>query len=145
MDGRCMRRRSARSAGLFAALAVNCAFASTASAAPCPSLAGTWLGTSHCSDLGAAPNCREERVRYRIAGAAAALTMQGERAAPEGFVPMGDIRLTCDPRQGRWISDIVAPNFRGRWSFSRVGKMLTGELRLDNGIVSRRVEAQLTP
>ena len=145
MDGRYMIRRSARTAGLFAALAVNCAFASTASASPCSSLAGTWLGTSHCSDLRAAPNCKEKRVRYRIAGAAASLDPCRPGPRRRGTCPMGDIRLTCDPRKAGGFRTSSRPISCGRWSFWRVGKMLTGELRLDNGIVSRRVEAQLTP
>src|SRR3954463_648495 len=115
------RRASALVVVLTAAIVANCVFASAALAAPCPSLAGDWLGTSHCSARAAAPNCKEERVRYRVAAAGAGLVMPGERAAAGGFTPMGDILFTCDGRQGRWISDIVTPSFRGRWSFSRAG------------------------
>lgn len=129
---------------LFAAMVANWAFASSAIAAPCTSLAGTWLGMSHCGDLAAAPSCKEERVRYRIAAAGTGLAMQAERAAATGFVPMGDGHLICDGGQGLWVWDIVTPNFRGRWSFGRAGDALTGELRLDNGSVTRRVEAHLT-
>jgi hypothetical protein len=99
-----------------------------ASAADAASPIGTWRGTSTCTDLVAAPACKNEVVVYEFtAGAKAGVVhwkadkiVDGERQT------MGEMDLTYDAPDACWKAEFKSARMHSVWCLKVNGKQMTG-------------------
>ena len=93
---------------------------------------GTWRGSSTCTDLVAAPACRDEVVVYdvRPSGKVGVATLKADKIVDKERVPMGDLEFAYDKGEGCWRSEFETPRAHGVWCLVVKGKQMTGTLRL---------------
>ena len=101
-----------------------------------PSLAGWWVGHSHCVE--ARPACHEEDVLLQFEpGTASAMVLHGFRVSGRDTVDMGD--LTCRP--AREPAAVLCDIPVGRWHFWVAGDHVEGTLTNLDGTRARQVRA----
>ncbi len=104
-------------------------------------LAGTWGGSSICTNRHAAPDCKDERVIYTITPAKAAdtVTLKADKVVGGQAETMYELPFSYDTAKDNWISEIDTKSFKGRWSISLVGGHLYGSLidRASNAMIRR--------
>ena len=106
-------------------------FAAPKAASPASPL-GVWRGTSTCSDLAAAPACRDEAVVYEFTVGAQSGTVHwkadkmvdGQRAA------MGEMDLVYDSGEACWMAEFQAARVHVIWCLTVDGAHMTGTGRL---------------
>jgi hypothetical protein len=95
-------------------------------------LVGTWRGTSTCSDLAAAPGCRDELVVYDFTAGpkAGTMTWKADKVVDGKRVPMGEMELTYDVGQNCWSAEFQSARVHSSWCLVVDGSHLTGTGRL---------------
>jgi hypothetical protein len=104
---------------------------------------GTWRGSSACTDLVAAPACRDEVVVYevRTSDKLGAAKLAASKIVDNQKVPMGESEFAYDKSEGCWRSEFETQRFHGVWCLSVEGEQMTGTLRLlPSGATVRRVQ-----
>jgi hypothetical protein len=99
--------------------------------APPPSevIRGTWRGKSVCTDLKAAPACRDEEVLYEFTPMGETkLHQKADKLVDGNWVTMGEMDFDYDASGRIWKSEFQSPRFHGLWSYSVVGDRLNGTL-----------------
>lgn len=91
-------------------------------------IVGTWQGTSICTDLKAAPACKDERVVYEIsavANAADRVSVQADKivGGERGTMGVLEYRLQKD---GSWTSEFEGPRGRSGWRLVIDGDRIHG-------------------
>ena len=95
-------------------------------------LVGTWRGTSTCTDLVAAPACRDEVVVYDFTPGAkpGTVTWKADKVVDGKRVPMGEMDLTYDAHEKCWAAEFKSSRVQSRWCLLVDGTHLTGTGRL---------------
>ena len=128
-------------------MAATCALAaSPASTDHKPAeLVGSWRGTSTCTDLVAAPGCRDEVVVYDFTAGDKPGTVRwkADKMVDGQRQPMGEMDLQYDEAGRCWAAELSTPRVRIAWCLVVDGTHLTGTGRLlpDNQTV-RKVDAR---
>jgi hypothetical protein len=91
-------------------------------------LIGTWRGTSTCTDLAAAPGCRDETVVYDFTAGAKPGTVvwKADKVVDGKRVPMGEMALTYDATQKCWLAEFRSARVQSVWCLVVDGAHLTG-------------------
>ena len=108
-------------------------------------LVGTWRGTSTCTDLAAAPSCRDETVVYDFTPGPKAGTVvwKADKVVDGKRVPMGEMDLTYDPGQKCWSAEFRSARVHSVWCLVADGTHLTGTGRLLPGQETiRKIDAR---
>lgn len=98
------------------------------------SVVGTWEGKSICTVRPSA--CHDEHVIYDIARKGQKLMMSADKVVNGERQNMGDLECTYADET------LTCPLPRGVWAFIVSGTKMTGELKLTDGTVFRKVDAQ---
>ena len=95
-------------------------------------LVGTWRGTSTCTDLAAAPACRDEVVVYdfTLGAKAGTVVWKADKVVDGKRVPMGEMELTYDAGQKCWSVEFQSARVHSVWCLVIDGAHLTGTGRL---------------
>ena len=110
-----------------------------------PELAGTWRGTSTCTDRAAAPSCRDETVVYEFQPGAkpGTVTWKADKVIDGKRAPMGEMELTYDSREKCWAADFRSASLQSRWCLTIDGNHLTGTGQLLPGKQTiRKIDAR---
>jgi hypothetical protein len=93
---------------------------------------GTWRGTSTCTDLIAAPACRDEVVVYEFTAGAKAGTVhwKADKIVDGQRAPMGEMDMTYDKGEACWKAEFQSPRVRSVWRLIVDGAHMTGTARL---------------
>ena len=108
-------------------------------------LLGTWRGTSMCTDLVAAPACRDETIVYDFTPGAKSgtVTWKADKVVDGKRVPMGEMELTYDAREKCWAAEFKSARVHSRWCLVVDGTHLTGTGRLLPGKqMIRKIDAR---
>jgi len=105
---------------------------------------GVWRGTSLCTDLTVAPECKDERVIYTFqaiaGGPAGRVRLQADKVVGGEREPMGEMDFVHDGATGAWTSEFRNGRYHGLWSFTVTGNRINGTLvDVPTGKVVRRV------
>lgn len=106
---------------------------------------GTWRGTSTCTDLRAAPACKDEVVVYDFAAGAKPGTVhwKADKVVNGQREPMGAMDLTYDDAGKCWAAEFNSPRVRSVWCLTVKGAHLTGTATLLPGRETvRKVDAR---
>lgn len=95
-------------------------------------LIGTWRGTSTCTDLAAAPGCRDETVVYdfTLGTRPGTVVWKADKVVDGKRVPMGEMDLAYDAVQKCWSAEFQSPRVHSTWCLVVDGTHLTGTGRL---------------
>jgi len=108
-------------------------------------LAGTWRGTSACTDRVAAPSCRDETVVYDFTPGVkpGTLKWKADKVVDGKREPMGELELAYDSREKCWAAEFGSPRVQSRWCLTVEGTHLTGTGRLLPGKqMIRKIDAR---
>ena len=108
-------------------------------------LIGTWRGTSTCTDLVAAPGCRDEVVVYELTAGEKPGTVhwQADKVVDGKRQSMGEMDLVYDKDARCWSAEFTSPRVHSIWCLVVEGKHLTGTGRLLPGNQTiRRIDAR---
>jgi hypothetical protein len=108
-------------------------------------LAGTWRGTSTCTDRVAAPSCRDESVVYDFAPGTkpGTVTWKADKVVDGKRQPMGEMELAYDSREKCWAAEFRSASVHSRWCLTVDGTHLTGTGRLLPGAqMIRKIDAR---
>ncbi len=95
-------------------------------------LIGTWQGTSTCTDLVAAPACRNETVVYVFTAGSRPGTVHwlAEKLVAGQREAMGEMELEYDPTASCWKGVFNSPRVKVEWRLVVNGWRLSGSGRL---------------
>jgi hypothetical protein len=90
--------------------------------------AGTWRGTSTCTDRVAAPACKDEVVVYEFTTGAKAGTVhwKADKVVDGKRQTMGEMELTWDATDACWKSEFKSPRSHSIWCLKVDGTHMTG-------------------
>jgi hypothetical protein len=93
---------------------------------------GVWRGTSTCTDLVAAPACRDEVVVYELtAGSKSGLVhWKADKVVDGKRLPMGEMDLAYDRGEACWKAEFPGPRIHSVWCLVVHGSHMTGTGRL---------------
>jgi hypothetical protein len=100
---------------------------------PAPAVpTGVWRGTSTCTDLVAAPACRDEVVVYEFATGAKPGTVhwKADKMVDGQRQPMGEMDLAYDTGDACWRAEFTSPRVQSVWCLVVEGSRMTGTGRL---------------
>jgi hypothetical protein len=95
-------------------------------------LVGTWRGTSTCTDLAAAPACRDEVVVYdfTLGAKPGTVVWKADKVVDGKRVPMGEMDVTYNAEQKCWFAEFQSARVHSVWCLVVDGAHLTGTGRL---------------
>ena len=130
MDG--AFHRLASTLGFALALAVGAGESLGSQSPGLDDFLGTWRGSSRCTDLVAAPACRDEVVVYTVRPSDSAGRAKGaaDKIVDKQRVPMGEFEFAYDKGEACWRAEFETPRFHGVWCLVVEGKQMMGTLRL---------------
>jgi hypothetical protein len=106
-------------------------------------LAGTWRGTSTCTDRVAAPACNDENVIYEFTDGAKPGTVhwKADKVVNGQREPMGEADLAYDTTEACWKVELKGLRVTSVWRLSVNGARLTGTARqLPGDQVVRKID-----
>lgn len=130
-----------RIAAMLGLITLSAVAVSAATSPPHAPLSGTWRGTSECTDLVAAPACKDEIVIYRFtpSGRDSALLKAYKVVGGEELF-MGDMTFGRDTSTAQWVAEFHGRRGVARWTFRVADTVLTGRcVQLPGGEQVRRV------
>lgn len=91
-------------------------------------LIGTWRGTSTCTDVAAAPGCRDETVVYdfTVGAKPGTVVWKADKVVDGKRVPMGEMDLTYDAGHKCWSAEFQSPRVHSIWCLVVDGAHMTG-------------------
>jgi len=107
-------------------------------------IAGTWRGTSLCTDLKAAPACHDEQVVYEIVpgqGTSHTVTVTADKIVDGKRLTMGVLDFKHDAKECCWATDFETRKLAVRWRLTATGSKMTGSMIfIPSGAVVRKID-----